>query len=459
MILDADFPSLESLLPIVPPVETDFLLNHYSNNLTHLLLPVPTTPSPWMTLFIPRCMSTLDYMNEPLGPENYASRSILFGILATAAFHVDSVFGQSDSNVDPNLTNTAVSSSRWHEIGSRCQRIASTLVHATLVSIPTQSSESDRSRGLVLALLSLTASCLTGGLFYDMHSYINLAVHLLQRPYDDGTDPAHDKSVACIVTYLYSVVNMTYLHIRLDEPNPPSSNDYTHDCDFIRKCLPDAQPLGKITTPLFKPSDICDPALFSSLHGISISLMDLLVQTIQLQSLPQSRTLPASRIPAISQLENQIMSLSPSPSISQNPNSIQNHLSRAFHCTIILFFQRALKHIHPYLLQCIVRRTLTHLVRVEEMKSAEGIDAGFLWFSAYIAGCEAVNVKTDCDHEEAYNTEGGRQQSGAHELRTIAQDYLNRVQISGFGVAAQATRFMQANWECYDQSITSRDKG
>ena len=112
------------------PAETDFLLNHYSSHVVHLLLPVPILPSPWSTLFMERCLAALG-ADDFFDPENYSGNSLLYGTLAVAAFHVDAVFHKPESNSekeDPasrlHASGSTDSSSNWHVVGTKCRDTA-----------------------------------------------------------------------------------------------------------------------------------------------------------------------------------------------------------------------------------------------------------------------------------------------------------------------------------------------
>jgi hypothetical protein len=83
-----------------------------------------------------------------------------------------------------------------------------------------------------------------------------------------------------------------------------------------------------------------------------------------------------------------------------------------------------------------------HLNEAETIKASETepVDAGFLIFPAFVAGCEALPASSNHDTNER-----------EIDLRELAVAYLRRMQVCGFKSAIQAEVAMRAEWASRDQ--------
>ena len=181
---------------------------------------------------------------------------------------------------------------------------------------------------------------------------------------------------------------------------------------------------------------------FIKLFGISQALVDLISRTTVLgneldefhNSYSNHTTLAAFNV-RISTLEHEILHLTTIPPIPSYDNihdsqavseteRLSNALASAFHAALKVYFFRRIHNTNPILLQDFVQTSFRHLNLHHEIKEEAFIDAGFMLWPAFIAGCEAMD----------------------DEMQQSAVEYLRRIERCGFRNAAAAEAVMQGVW-------------
>ncbi|KZF20051.1 hypothetical protein L228DRAFT_270806 [Xylona heveae TC161] len=151
--LDSQLPPIQMASDIcdLPTTTMRFLIDHYRSSIATRLAPLQHLQSPWKAIHLPSAMQTIGDI-ALRGDSGNAGVALLFAILATSAFNLDS-FGAC-----PESTRKATA---WKNIGEMFRKRAKSRLQSALRE--QSKGKSSKYKELLAALLSMVTVCVASG--------------------------------------------------------------------------------------------------------------------------------------------------------------------------------------------------------------------------------------------------------------------------------------------------------
>ncbi|RDW71633.1 hypothetical protein BP6252_08196 [Coleophoma cylindrospora] len=390
--------------------ELQFLLDHFTSHLTHLLYPMPQKQSPWKKLLLFNASRILAGSNAA-NKASSKSKPLLYGILAMSSFHADRVYNGFQS-MDEILRAATLSSSSWNACGVRYAKLAHSEMQISFQTSAIDTSFDPFSLEIVMVFLSfLVVEMITGNEYCrDLYPMICQYLKICNVPTSVTSDEA--SVLRCMVVYR-QVVAASTVFLPLHDLGTPLSSDFQQimSLSAIIGCISEdhtGRHFESIVWPEQKTLSHEQQHLFHELYGFPYNLLLRISETTLLGSdidkfikLNPELALPRGYQSRADTLEAGIlagrMKLPPRTRDVESSGALKHAITATISNALVIYFFRRVRRTNPAILQHYVELVLACIVEQHVIKDQYEIDAGVLMWPIFIAGCEAIeeqNQKT-----------------------------------------------------------------
>ncbi|KAM5379640.1 hypothetical protein ACJZ2D_003834 [Fusarium nematophilum] len=377
--------------------QAHFLLEHYRSQTGKLFSPLRVRKSAWSVLHFPRALAALSELSI-FKKAKHANTSLFYSILAVSAFNWDNIHCDEKG-----------SSTFWRSVGEGFRRRARRELEWTCETELVGEASSKYKDILIAVLTMVTISVVTGQQQEARSFLLNAEVFICLRGIPKVEKSRKVKLLHSIYLFLRVIEESTYIYPQerpqLVTPSLPLNAMRFPSLRTHRLCLGrdlDVFCGTDFEAGLFGGPDSSNSqkraAIFEEVYGFPEELFSFISRATYLAN---EVFMFQNQFPGFSvtseledrcrQLENEICAWIPPASglgrdgdedpVSTFANkNIMPHLVVAFHCAVVIFFYRRVRHLNPLVLQTHVEKTIANMEGFEqEQRNFSLVNCGVVW--------------------------------------------------------------------------------
>ncbi|KAF5006439.1 hypothetical protein FDECE_7199 [Fusarium decemcellulare] len=397
--LNASIPRCPS--PAYLSSKEQFLMHHYVNRVVHLFCTLDNPKSPWKTIHLPRALQSAGELTIQ------GSTSKIRGALRSALISISAFCLSNDNKVQLREDESL----KW---ASEAMFFRGSAIKLLKEAVESESLSKCRPKykellATMLSMISInvmsgdTASC---GMHLDAAHELISHTKTWKIRYSNKAQALHRIYFFLRTIYESTAIRNNASEAKMCEPWIAGSSKTDGPANPLRGALE-----GEID--LTAPETSIRGGAYESIYAIPQSLLMLLSQATELinqvtDAREESRNseIPKSLVERCDDLEKRIMDWhaesTPSNKSSSNSNIIQ-HMTRAFHNAIIIFFAQHIRLMGYRYLQTFVENVIESIEAVERIKAEAQILAAPIYWPAFIAASEAFDPNLQDRFRSWYN--------------------------------------------------------
>ncbi|VUC22157.1 unnamed protein product [Clonostachys rosea] len=433
-------------IPRSPPVSNGisqqerFLMYHYTSKIVNLFVVLENVKSPWQTIHIPRALQSAGEL-VVMGyspPSKNALRNALLSISAFALSNEHKNQGRIDDG------------QKWASVATGFRGIA--IKHLKeAVETGFFNGSRPRYKECLATMLSMISINVMSGDTETCAMHLDGAYRLINQA---RSWKKKYSSKAQALHRIYFFLRTVYESTRMGSTAAQSSSadspmlDWGTSAEAISGVLPeDGSTVGRLPSDQYA-NDMCT---YAHIYGVPHSLLVLLnraVEVVRMVMEERERTgvrgLSSDLVPKCDEMELSIVEWLADPihdpaspgKVTPTNSIIMEHMTRAFHNAIIIYFAQHVRLLKHQYLQPFIIKVIDSIEIIERIKAEAHIFAAPLYWPAFIAASEAFEPV----------------------LRERFEKWYRDVEIYGIGCIRTGTQVLSDVWEqgpCPGATLTS----